>query len=1030
MDDMASDDPASQYVHLGSIFFAIAIVVWTSVAVWLCYSGPPGCDLGESDANGSASDGGGELSDSVIGKVAHGFAELLLEGKDRASAGTQCDARTLDLSKLEELLTPPSKGDCKSGGCTKKGSKGLLTKVAGSVVVKETGGHLSPPLAGLNLGGSGGRDGEKGIGGCDLRAAPSPARAPADPEGRGGAGRGTLGTGSAAMCDDGGGGYSDKAVPGAGSATELSAFREQLREKIASSLGSGAGRKAAAPDDLAPLGDTSGERGGLRDVKQAGAKREVLEDFVKQLLHPPNFGGLRGKLAEVVDGDDKEGGSRPGTMLSMAEHAREIGNKYLQDRHFAAAAHCYEVACLLCPAGSSGPGQLAAYHCNCALACLELGRYGDAINEGNAALVLTPPKHLAVKALYRLAVAHANLKNAYEARRCLKRCLELDPLNEYARVFLARLGEEEEACVEDLGSAGGGRLTWIDPPKKVQCLGAVAREKARGKRAKQKNGLCAADEIRLDREAGLWHTVARHNSKLYILGGWPDAGTGHLPGDARAQGCKDSPHGGGAHGAEVSRGCDELHVLDIDSFELRQLSGPNSKPPHPCCCHTATMVGSSMYVFGGLGPPVDQPPLVMVFDVLQGKWRVPSTSGIPPRQRQGHTANAVQCDRHLCVFGGIEPTGEQRTARVYGDAHLLDLQSYAWRKLDVGGRRPPARFGHSATNLPGSFGKLLVVGGRDHLHGGCADPTLCNGFTGLHILDTERRAWTQQSFSGTPPAQAFYHSACILDEQTLLVLASGSGKHRGAGGARGASGAVPDGAADVLPLHLLDLESWRWSQPRASGVGPAPRVGHAAAAAGGRVYIFGGLVRRGGQNAVDKGVYVLETTPPQRAAEAEAPQVNGSSKERAKGERVRGDAKATATTALEKHAESNSTGGNHGTANANCSGPISNGHGGAAAAVAALKSQPQPQLPPGGDAGGDGGRGGSTAPAAASRDERIEMMLRESGFDGDLDDATELSFEELLEQEKAFFRAQSEKLSFPRAKDGSSGGNGKRNHRF
>merc|ERR1719434_73813 len=103
-------------------------------------------------------------------------------------------------------------------------------------------------------------------------------------------------------------------------------------------------------------------------------------------------------------------------MLSMAEHAREIGNKYLQDRHFAAAAHCYEVAYLLCPAGASAPGQLAAYHCNCALACLELGRYGDAINEGNATLLLTPPKNLAVKALYRLAVAHANLKNPFEAR--------------------------------------------------------------------------------------------------------------------------------------------------------------------------------------------------------------------------------------------------------------------------------------------------------------------------------------------------------------------------------------------------------------------------------------------------------------------------------------------------------------------------------------------------------------------------------------------------------------------------------------
>ena len=27
----------------------------------------------------------------------------------------------------------------------------------------------------------------------------------------------------------------------------------------------------------------------------------------------------------------------------------------------------------------------------------------------------------------------------------------------------------------------------------------------------------------LEREAGLWHTMAHHNNKLYILGGWADA---------------------------------------------------------------------------------------------------------------------------------------------------------------------------------------------------------------------------------------------------------------------------------------------------------------------------------------------------------------------------------------------------------------------------------------------------------------------------------------------------------------------------
>lgn len=354
---------------------------------------------------------------------------------------------------------------------------------------------------------------------------------------------------------------------------------------------------------------------------------------------------IAGGTSGVGKVSHKDAGSRPATMLSMAEHAREIGNKYLQDRHFAAAAHCYEVACLLCPAGSSS-GQLAAYHCNCALACLELGRYGDAINEGNAALVLTPPKHLAVKALYRLAVAHANLKNAFEARRCLKRCVQLDPRNEYVQAFLGRLGEEEvplPPVADDAGVDAGRKLSWIDLPKRLQSLGAAAREKTKGKKARLKSGLSESSEVRLDREAGLWHSMARYNNKLYILGGLADGASTASTGKADSSltsmiGLRSA--GNSASESSV-RGSDELHVLDMDTFELRQLTGPHAKPPHPYCCHTATMVGTSMVVFGGLGPPIDQPPLVMVFDVLQGKWRAPTATGIPPRQRQvgnGHKA--------------------------------------------------------------------------------------------------------------------------------------------------------------------------------------------------------------------------------------------------------------------------------------------------------------------------------------------------------------------------------------------------------
>ena len=92
---------------------------------------------------------------------------------------------------------------------------------------------------------------------------------------------------------------------------------------------------------------------------------------------------------------------------SMADHARAIGDKCFKEEQFVAAVHCYEVATLLCPSGhavskfccgiiTSGPSefarflpgpsspfreQLASGHCNCALACLKLRRYGDAISD-------------------------------------------------------------------------------------------------------------------------------------------------------------------------------------------------------------------------------------------------------------------------------------------------------------------------------------------------------------------------------------------------------------------------------------------------------------------------------------------------------------------------------------------------------------------------------------------------------------------------------------------------------------------------
>lgn len=415
-----------------------------------------------------------------------------------------------------------------------------------------------------------------------------------------------------------------------------------------------------------------------------------------------------------------------------------------------------------------------------------------------------------------------------------------------------------------------------------------------------------------------------------------------------------------------------------------------------------------MVVFGGCGAPLDQPPIVMVFDMQTGKWKSPQVSGAPPRQRQGHTANAVQEDRHLCVFGGIEPTGEQKVARVYNDAHLLDLQSFSWRKMEMIGHRPHARFGHTATNLPGSSGKLLVVGGRDHLSGS-SEPVLAGSFTGLHILDSERRTWSQQPFSGTPPLQAFYHSASLIDDRTVLFLASGAA------------------VSDTFPMYLLSLDTWHWSAPRSSGVGPAPRIGHVAAAVGTRVYMFGGLFMNGEQSFVDKSVYVLETARELDRVQKEAPVGSvGTPRGGQQGSHgVKNERSHKDGVRLRAVSGPHDKDGDEAHGHGHSQNPAATAKGPAPSVAAASCASALAGVA--GHAHGHQGPGVAAAITHHSKNEKPKgdkakadvkaKTLDENDFDEDLDDATELSFEELLEQEKAFFKSQSEKPYFPRAKD-------------
>lgn len=600
---------------------------------------------------------------------------------------------------------------------------------------------------------------------------------------------------------------------------------------------------------------------------------------------------------------------------SMADHARAIGDKCFKEEQFVAAVHCYEVATLLCPSGPSSPfrEQLASGHCNCALACLKLRRYGDAISECHAALVLVPSMQLTLKTLHRLAAAHVCLKNSWEAVRCLRNCLDLEPDNVHVQKLLQAV--ESSASLEKEVIEDRSELVWAD-------LCIQGRDKAR-RRRKKKCGERDA-ERHLDREAGLWHSVVAQNSKLYVFGG--------LPSGRDADGA-DAPGAFGSFGPnqmETSGGSEEFHALDLETLEM----AAGSKAPQPSYCHTATVVDNSMLVLGG---SVDG---VLVYDFLDSKWRSPETTGTGggtgagPGRRQGHSATALQ--RQLCVYGGIELM-EQGNGRVCNDAYLLDTESWAWQKLDCTGIIPPARFGHTATQLPDA--SLLVVGGRDQMTS-CRD--LVRDHSGLHVLDVEKHAWSEQTFTGTPPEKVFGHAACLWTPRSLLLVSGeANDKPQAPGG---------------VELFILDLEKWCWSHPLVQGAAPACRLGMGGAAFGclgeavneRRLYLFGGVVLRGEQVMVDRTVYMLETV------EAK-------------------DAKA-------------------------------------AAAAKELDDVPAVELD------NEGEQEITASPDIPELVGDIPTDLPDEGDQNEeVEDEPELSFEELLEQEKAFFKLQSKKTSFPRS---------------
>ncbi|CAN6581833.1 unnamed protein product [Malus baccata var. baccata] len=184
-------------------------------------------------------------------------------------------------------------------------------------------------------------------------------------------------------------------------------------------------------------------------------------------------------------------------------------------------------------------------------------------------------------------------------------------------------------------------------------------------------------------------------------------------------------------------------------------------------------------------------------------WLYPKIMGFNPSERWGHSA----CYSHgvLYIFGGC--CGGMH----FSDVLVLDLEKMVWNTLVSTGQGPGPRDSHSAVVLGH---KMIVFGGTNG----------SKKVNDLHILNLVTKVWTRPECTGTPPSPRESHTATLVGDDKLVIF-GGSGEGKG---------------NYLNDLHVLDLNTMRWTSPEVKGDVPAPRDSHSTIAMGKKLLVYGG----------------------------------------------------------------------------------------------------------------------------------------------------------------------------------------------
>lgn len=201
--------------------------------------------------------------------------------------------------------------------------------------------------------------------------------------------------------------------------------------------------------------------------------------------------------------------------------------------------------------------------------------------------------------------------------------------------------------------------------------------------------------------------------------------------------------------------------------------------------------------------------------------QVTNSTGTPPPALHGTMGVLDAPRRRTLLFGGCDPASPRAGCSQAMASHSIGTN--AWGAIHAAGA-PSPRAGGSATLLEEDI----------YLFAGDAAGVLTNDLVAFHPRNL---AWSRPSVAGLKPPPRHEHAAVALHAHLWIV-----------GG--GSDGGFFDDVWVYSPAEA------RWAQPRFhAGRPPSARKGHALAAIGTKVYVWGGCAA----DCVDVAVHCLDT---------------------------------------------------------------------------------------------------------------------------------------------------------------------------